>query len=127
MVNEVQTTRTVKHRRQFVLLGICAAIAVAVFAAVPRAEPAEGDPCEQAVVALEKDGVRYEFHVLTGTESLLDVRDDPDSLVNVLRGRESEAASLRRELEGKLGVSTLESLRARHAEAIRRLQALGYL
>lgn len=79
------------------------------------------------VVAYRMGSFRYEYHAPTGTESLFDLDRDPRCVVNVLRDNQQVAAECRRRIEAQLGIPDLESLRANHADTIRRLEALGYL
>ena len=79
------------------------------------------------VVAYRMGSFRYEYHAPTGTESLFDLDRDPRCVVNVLRDNQQVAAECRRRIEAQLGISDLATLRASHADTIRRLEALGYL
>lgn len=127
MSMEVASPSGGERRRWAALLGVCAVVAAVAWMQLARAPRGASDPPEQAVVTFERHGLRYEFHVLTGREGLYDAKADPHGLVNLLQGREVEAASLRRDLEAQLDVPDLESLRVRMQDKIRRLHALGYL
>ncbi len=116
-----------KCRRNLALLLIAAAVGAA-FGASRHAAEIDDDRVETAaaVVCCDRDGLRYEYHVPTGGESLHDAKNDPDGLVNVIRDHEDVAAACRLELEGRLGVAALSDLRAGYADTIRRLRAVGY-
>ncbi len=88
---------------------------------------AAADDPSAAVVSIDADGFRYAYHVTTGTEALFDLRDDPRQLRDVLPEHPELAKSLRRAVEERLHVESLDALRRRHADTIRRLQSLGYL
>jgi len=90
----------------------------------PRAEAADPVP---SVLRIEERGLRYTYHVISGSEALFDLRADPGSLRNLLPTRAAEAARLRRALERQLGVSSLEQLRESRRHRIEELKALGYL
>ncbi len=78
-------------------------------------------------VTCDEDGWRYSYHLPTGAEGLFDLRTDPCQLHDLLRERPDVARRLRRGLESRLHVESLEALRAEHAETTRRLRSLGYL
>ena len=79
------------------------------------------------VVSCERGGYRYEYHALSGTDALYDVRADPRHLQNIVRDHADVAGDLRRSLQAQLGVSDLSALRGGYVEAISRLRSLGYL
>jgi hypothetical protein len=79
------------------------------------------------VVVREMDGFRYEYHIVTGSECLIDLGDRSRIVHNVLQEHPAIAAACRKALEAELGVDDLQELRTSHAETIRRLQSLGYL
>lgn len=107
-----------------IALGIGALIACAARGTPPVRVAGES---RIPVVTLESEGFRYEFHVPTGTECLFDVNVDPRHRVNVISSNKDRARVQRVALEAKLGVQSLEDLRAPYADEIRRLEALGYL
>jgi hypothetical protein len=76
-------------------------------------------------VTMDRDGFRYEYHLVTGRETLFELHDGKPKFVNVIDEHKDVAASCRAELEKKLGQS-LDSARGRYDETIRRLRALGY-
>jgi hypothetical protein len=118
-----------KCRRNLALLLIAAAGGAALGASRHAAAPVDDRVATDAaasVVSCDRDGLRYEYHVPTGGESLHDAKNDPDGLVNVIRDHEDIAAACRLELEGRFGVSALSDLRAGYADTIRRLHAVGY-
>jgi hypothetical protein len=116
-------------RRRIPACALAAFVAGAALAAVPRAVAGDAPrpDLRASVLTIDEDGFRYAYHATTGTEALFDVKNDPRLLVNVLDDHPLLAGSLRRSLERRLHVDTLESLRALHADSIRRLQTLGYL
>jgi hypothetical protein len=80
-----------------------------------------------SVVSLEADGFRYEYHVPTATEAIYDLRADPQRIRNVAEENAARARRMRRALETRLEVASLEELRGEYADTIRRLRSLGYL
>jgi hypothetical protein len=104
----------------FVVFGGAAAYRHAVAARVEVSDAS-------GVVACRMGDFRYEYHAPSGSECLFDLARDPRCVTNVLRENEKIAAECRARLEKELGVPSLETLRARYADTIRRLQALGYL
>ena len=77
--------------------------------------------------AYDAEGFRYEYHAPTGREGLYELRSDPNCLASVLKDHEDLAKRCRAALAKDLDVEKLEDLRARYADEIRRLKALGYL
>jgi hypothetical protein len=79
---------------------------------------------------IEKDGLRYTYHVPTGHEALFDLSADPKMLKNLAAERPDDARRLRAQLEESVrrtaGVKSLEDLRAAQREVIDRLRRLGY-
>jgi hypothetical protein len=75
----------------------------------------------------DAEGFRYEYHAPTGKEGLYELRTDPNCLASVLKDHEDVAKRCRAALAQDLKVEHLEELRARYADEIRRLEALGYL
>lgn len=80
-----------------------------------------------AVYGIERDGLRYEFHAIMGTETLWRAADAPDGRRNLARARPDDVARMRCALLAEWGAASLESLRARHREAIEDMRRLGYL
>lgn len=107
-----------------VLIAATAAVSVRLIAS---GSASADDAVPSSVLVGDADGFRYEYHIPTGREGLYDADADPRRLVNVLPRHTETAAKCRRALEEKLQVPSLESLRARYADEIRRLHALGYL
>jgi hypothetical protein len=105
-----------------VLLAAAGALAIAVY---PRPSAAPEHPA--LVVTREMDGFRYEYHVVFDRETLLDLRDGPQSVRNVLDQHPDVAAKCRHALEADLAVHDLSELRAPHDETVQRLKALGYV
>jgi len=116
-------------RRRILASALVAFVAGAAIASVERAVAAASPAPDvnASVVTIDADGFRYAYHATTGTEVLFDVKRDPRLLVNVIEKHPLLAAAMRRSLEMRLRVDSLESLRALHSESIRRLQSLGYL
>jgi hypothetical protein len=122
-------TLSKKCRRNLALLLVAASVAVggmAIRFADSAAQPVEDDGAPPSVVSCVVDGLRYEYHVPTGGESLHEIARDPNGLVNVLHDHEDVAAVCRRDLAARYGVSRLSDLRAGYADTIRRLHAVGY-
>lgn len=121
-------------RRPFVvrtLLASCVLAACAVAAGTTlRAASASAEPhctSDGVLFSIEKDGYRFDFQAVTGSESLWRT-DIPDSeRVNVAADEPARAAEMRRLLLSNFGASDPEDLRARHAGSIERLRRLGYL
>ena len=99
---------------------------IAAFAAVavllPRAEPSE----RPDVYKLEKDGLRFTYHVISGTRGLFDLANDPKCLRNLAPERPADAQRLEDALERKLGVRDLAETREASRDAIERWHQLGY-
>ena len=105
-------------------------IAVGILALGDREEPASVRARARrtpGIVQIEEDGLRYTYHLLSGTEALFDTRSDPRSLRNLLPERSGEGRRLRRQLERELEVPTLEDLRRERQDEIDDLKSLGYL
>jgi hypothetical protein len=121
-------TLSSKCRRNLACAGV---VAVALATSAWYSERARGEVVDTAsqpgVVAYRMGNFRYEYHAPSGTESLFDLDRDPRCVVNVIRENRTVAADCRRRIEAHLGISNLASLRANHADTIRRLEALGYL
>lgn len=118
------TART--RRRAAAVVVTAAAACFAAFACFGRSHASAID-ADGAVAACECDGFRYEYNVLTGGERLFELKGGAPVFVDVLGAHPEEAAKCRETIERDLGVQRLEELRARRADAIRRLHAVGYL
>lgn len=92
--------------------------------ALPRADAFSDDG---SVLTLEARGYTYTYHVPTGGEALFDTDSDPGQLHNVLASHPGEASRMRRAIEQRLHVQSLEALRSRCADTVGRLRSLGYL
>jgi hypothetical protein len=101
--------------------------ALALTAAFARSERDVASGSMPGLYCYEADGYRYEYHAPTGHEGLYDLHTGRDSVVDVMDSHADVAARCRRELERKLGVANLDSLRGEYDDTIRRLRALGYL
>jgi hypothetical protein len=80
-----------------------------------------------SILRIEENGLRYTYHVVSGTEALFDTHADPRALKNLAPDRPEDARRLRARLEEQLEVESLEDLRATQRETIRELESLGYL
>ena len=118
-----------RSRQELHAAAFAAAVAFAVggLAAVVSAQPHDPAVPADGVLTYDAGGYRYTYHVVTGDESLFDLRADPRELHDLSRMQPSLARELRRALESKLDVDALGSLRGRAADKIRTLQSLGYL
>jgi hypothetical protein len=106
-----------------VVIAAAAAFGIAeVYAA--RARTPEAIP---PLLSEEEDGLRYVFHVPTGTEALFELKFDPNAVRNVIALRPSDAARLRQRLESRWHVKCLSELRSAYGATIQRLRGLGYL
>ena len=110
------------------------AFAVGSMAAVAtderRAADAASRDAEEVTSGLltqDADGYRYVFQLVTGREALYELRTDPFRIRNLADTDPDRARAMRKSLESRLGVFTLDSLRWRHADTIRTLRTLGYL
>jgi len=90
----------------------------------PGLSPHETSP---GMYTYDAEGYRFEYHAPTGKEGLYDLRTDPNCLTSVLKDHEDVAKRCRSALTQDLKIERLEELRARYADEIRRLEALGYL
>ena len=105
------------------LVGCAAAVAVAAAFAPHRARVARDAP----IVLIERDGWRYEFHAITGDESLFHLTDEARTRQDLLEVEPETARKLREELLRVLGFASLDELREPYRDAIDRLRGLGYL
>jgi len=122
------SARKCRRNFAFLIVGAAAVLAAAAFA-LPRPSALAANRSVDAtlpVLAAERDGLRYEYHLPTGREALFDVKNDPRELVNVLHDHEALAGALRAELAARHGVADLADLRAPYDESVRRLRSLGY-
>jgi hypothetical protein len=120
------TQLTQKCRRSLVLVTLGLAVCLVASGAAHSVTGAAAAEQPATVLVHELDGYRFEYHVPTGTETLY-AADAEAAFVNVLSEHEDVAARCRTALESRLGVERLEVLRARYADTVRRLHALGYL
>lgn len=88
-----------------------------------RSERAETPP---PVLAIERDGLRWTYHLPSGTEALFDTAADPRCLENLADRRPDDARRLREEVERR-EEAPVERLREHYREQVARLRALGYL
>lgn len=86
-------------------------------------EPAAQLP---AILRHDSGGLRFTYHVPTGSEGLFDIAADPKMLTNLAASRPADAARLREELRKSLGVESLADLRRAQQDLIDRLHGLGY-
>jgi hypothetical protein len=80
-----------------------------------------------AVVAIERDGLRYQYNTLTGRECLYDRDSPPEERRDLAADRPLDLRRLRRLLEAELGVPDLGVLHEPHRETADALRGLGYL
>lgn len=78
-------------------------------------------------VRLTEGSLQYTFHLVTGSEALFDLSNDPKALRNLAARRPEDLVRMRLRLIDDLGVKSLDDLRAPHRKTIERLEALGYL
>jgi hypothetical protein len=87
----------------------------------------DADEVSSGLLTHDADGYRYVYQLVTGREALYDLRTDSRRIRNLADTDADRTREMRRALESRLGVFSLESLRARHAGTIRTLRTLGYL
>jgi hypothetical protein len=80
-----------------------------------------------AVLHQQQGGLLYTFNLVTGTEALFDVSEDPRFLRNLLPERSSDADRLRLRLEERMKVTNLEELRDTTSPVYHSLRGLGYI
>lgn len=108
-----------------ITLGLTVLVAV-LAAGWSLSRPVAAEPVPP-VVTLDEGNLRFTYHVLSGTESLFDVRVDPTCLDNLAPRMPETARVLREHLERDLGVADLAVLRDPGDEHYRNLHGLGYL
>ena len=79
------------------------------------------------LLEIEHDGLRYVFHVTTGSEALYDLATDPDARSNVAEERPEDTLRLRGVLADEHAVEDLDTLRGEYQDRIDELRRLGYL
>jgi hypothetical protein len=115
---------------RFVALGLLAVAVGALLLAARSQGDAQGwtrASCVPPVLSIEENGLRYTFHVTSGSEALFDLQSDPGQRQNLLPDRAEDARRLRKRLESELDVRSLEEFREFHREEIEQLRGLGYL
>jgi hypothetical protein len=120
----IREVRVLKRPSTIAVIALAAAAAIvggALAVVVPHADAAP-EISDAGLVSLALDGFRYEYHLPTGHEALLDADD-----ANVLPQHADLAVTCRRILSMRLGVRDLADLRSRYSGTIRRLHALGYM
>jgi len=111
-------------RPVFILAAIAVLAILAIGFLVPFSEPDQ----LPHVLTIEEGDLLYTYHMLSGTEALFDVREDPNHVRNLCRVRTDDAVALRRELSTRFGVVDLRELREKSRDPLmERLQSLGYL
>ena len=97
----------------------------------PRREaavtPAPSPEPPAPFLTYDEGALRYTYHVISGQEGLFAVGTDPDCLANLADERPDDVRRLRKLLERKLHVVSLDDYRESQIEKIKRLHALGYL
>lgn len=119
---------TPERRRTWIAGALLVAAVVAVAIVVARREGGD-DPEPRAppsLLEIERDGLRWTYHLPSGTEALFDLATDPRCLRNLAPERGADCERLRKEAERREGGS-VESLREHYREQIERLRSLGYL
>lgn len=115
------------------LVLICALLATAGIAtaglvlAKPRVQQVAGEVLDAPVQTLDDGDLRYTFHAVTGMEAIFDLQSDPECRENIAAERPDDVDRLRLLLLERLGIGSLDVLRARHAGQTAQLRALGYL
>jgi len=119
------------QKRRIVIAAVLVAAAAIATAIVflrrhdaPGLAPHETSP---GMYSYDAEGYRFEYHAPTGKEGLYELRTDPNCLTSVLKDHQDVAKRCRAALAQDLKVERLDELRARYADEIRRLEALGYL
>jgi len=80
------------------------------------------------LLTIEQGDLLYTYHLLTGTEALFDVKEDPDHIRNLCRSRPDDAVAMHLKLARKMGVADLSEFRDQRSDPLReRLESLGYL
>lgn len=126
----MQITKKTRTHAAFALLA--AAIGSGIALAADAIRDADVRAAEEAarkslgLVSTESDGFRYEYHAPSGRERLFDLRRDPKCLNDVSPVYPDRVREYRSRLATKLGVTSLDELRAPYAETIRRLELMGY-
>lgn len=110
-----------------VLAAGAAAVVGAALASARLRAPRPSEVPSGAVVAIERDGLRYQFNPLTGREYLFDRDASPDERRDLGRDRPLDLERLRRLLAEELGVPDLGVLHAPHRQTAEALRAMGYL
>jgi len=119
------------HKRRIVIAAaLVAATAIAAVFAFTRPRAAPGLALHETspgMYAYDAEGFRYEYHAPTGKEGLYELSRDPNCLASVLSDHQDVAKRCREALAKDLDVQKLDELRAKYADEIKRLEALGYL
>ena len=92
------------------LLGASALVVTRIDAEEPEAR------IPPPVVEVERDGLRFAYHIPTGQASLFDVANDPHFLRNLIDDRPDDARRLQAEILRDFGVESLEDLREHYRD-----------
>lgn len=84
------------------------------------------DACTSVLEYRDGD-LLYTYHLPTGTEALFDLSKDPDCLTNLMPKNKAQGEHVRRQLEKKLKVKSLEDLRDENNPVLQSLKGLGYI
>lgn len=122
---DATTTRT-EPRSALWGIGTLLALLLATGLTLGLREPSAEIVTTDAVVRIDQGGLRLTFQPVTGDLALFDLTTDPDCLDNLAEERPEEVERLTLRLLADLGMSSLDELRAPHAETIERLRSLGY-
>lgn len=120
-----RATRTSRRRLSAAALLLVVAGAVLAGWVLTDGPSAHARPTP-AHVSIERDGFRYEYDAVAGTESLTDMSVPAAARVNLAGSRQDETKRLRGLLETQLDVDSLDRLHAEHLRDLEDVRRLGY-
>ena len=129
MTEETDRPPDPAERRRTWIAGALLVLAVGWIAfAVARRGTVESVPtgAPPAILEIEREGLRWTYHLPSGTEALFDLAKDPRCLDNLAQERRPDCERLRREVEEREGAE-IEALREHYRAQIDRMRSLGYL
>jgi len=109
-------------RPRFTLMAALWAIALAGCAS-GEAEPLPAN----GILECREGDLLFTYHLITDSESLFDVKADPECLRNLAGDRPEDTARLRNRVAARYGVDDIATLRESRHEEIEHLEQLGYL
>ena len=119
-------SETMRNRIAGTLL-VAAVGAMAVWVALQEGTDEDVRPAgPPPLLAHEAGGLRWTYHLPSGTEGLFDLAADPRCLDNLASKRPEDARRMRQAVEAREG-APVESLREHYREQIERIRSLGYL